>query len=599
QLSAANVLNREQPLAGISLQQATVNIDPSASISASPTLLGLQGNHAELVTVIFNRSAAASSDWIAVFSPAKFNASLCVESDDLEDAPFFCNAPIKYQFANFTSADYEISGRGMLHLRLINQRADFSFAYFSGGITSPVLLAISEPIRFWNPKAPLYPRLALGRSWNEMVVTWTSGYGIHEAIPIVRWGTEEFKIENHVSAGTLTYERHDMCGPPALTVGWRDPGFTHSSYLSDLWPNVKYYYKVGHKLVNGTYDWSKEQTFKGPPYPGQSSLQRIIVFGDLGKAERDLSNEYSNYQPGSLNTTDRLIEDLANIDAIFHIGDLSYANGYLSQWDQFTELVEPLSSQVPYMVASGNHERDWPNSGSFYKTKDSGGECGAVTETMFYVPSKNRAKFWYSADYGLFHFCIADSEHDWRPGTEQYRFIEECLSGADRRKQPWLIFIAHRVLGYSSSPGYASEGTFAEPFGRDSLQQLWQKYKVDLAFYGHVHNYERTCPVYEGECVSEEKNFFSGRFNATIHLVVGGGGSHLVNFSSPRPDWSVFQDKDFGFVKLTAYNSSGLLLEYKKSSDGKVYDQLWISRRYKDILGCDSLNNCPETTWAT
>jgi predicted phosphohydrolase len=33
--------------------------------------------------------------------------------------------------------------------------------------------------------------------------------------------------------------------------------------------------------------------------------------------------------------------------------------------------------------------------------------------------------------------------------------------------------------------------------GREALQELWQKYKVDLAFYGHVHSYERTCPVYQ------------------------------------------------------------------------------------------------------
>lgn len=43
---------------------------------------------------------------------------------------------------------------------------------------------------------------------------------------------------------------------------------------------------------------------------------------------------------------------------------------------------------------SGNHERDWPNSGSFYDTSDSGGECGVLAETMFYVPAENRAKFW-------------------------------------------------------------------------------------------------------------------------------------------------------------------------------------------------------------
>ena len=103
----------------------------------------------------------------------------------------------------------------------------------------------------------------------------------------------------------------------------------------------------------------------------------------------------------------------------------------------------------------------------------------------------------YSTDYGMFHFCIADSEHDWRQGTEQYKFIEHCLASADRRKQPWLIFAAHRVLGYSSNAYFAEEGSFEEPMGRDDLQKLWQKYRVDIAFFGHVHNYERTCPIYQ------------------------------------------------------------------------------------------------------
>lgn len=97
----------------------------------------------------------------------------------------------------------------------------------------------------------------------------------------------------------------------------------------------------------------------------------------------------------------------------------------------------------------------------------------------------------------MFRFCIADTEHDWRPGTEQYKFIEHCLASVDRRKQPWLIFLAHRVLGYSSGSFYGIKGSFEEPMGRESLQELWQKYKVDIAFYGHAHNYERTCPVYQ------------------------------------------------------------------------------------------------------
>ncbi|MCH83392.1 putative inactive purple acid phosphatase, partial [Trifolium medium] len=269
-----------------------------------------------------------------------------------------------------------------------------------------------------------------------------------------------------------------------------------------------YTYKLGHRLVNGTTVWSQEYQFKSSPYPGQNSVQRVVIFGDMGKAEADGSNEYNNFQPGSLNTTNQIIQDLNDIDVVFHIGDLCYANGYLSQWDQFTAQIEPIASRVPYMTASGNHERDWPGSGSFYGALDSGGECGVLAQTMFYVPAENREKFWYSVDYGMFRFCIAHTELDWRKGTEQYEFIEKCLASVDRQKQPWLIFLAHRVLGYSSADFYVAEGSFEEPMGREDLQSLWQKYKVDIAMYGHVHNYERTCPIYQLTCTSKTYSGF-------------------------------------------------------------------------------------------
>ncbi|MQL79800.1 hypothetical protein Taro_012250 [Colocasia esculenta] len=362
----------------------------------------------------------------------------------------------------------------------------------------------------------------------------------------------------------------------------------------------RYTYRLGHMLtINGSSTvWSQEFSFRAPPYPGQNSLQRVIVVGDTGKAEIDQSNEYQNYQPGALNTTEKLVKDLDNYDIVFHIGDLPYANGFISQWDQFTEMVSPISARVPYMVASGNHERDWPNSGSFYENTDSGGECGVPAETMFYVPAENRAKFWYAADYGMFRFCIADSEHDWREGTEQYQFIERCLAGADRQKQPWLIFVAHRVLGYSSNDWYAMEGSFQEPMGRGHLEKLWQKYRVDIAFFGHVHSYERTCQMYENTCVSPERSHFKGPVKGTIHVVAGGGGSHLSEFTTLQTSWSLFKDYDFGFVKLTAFNHTSLLFEYKRSSDGDVYDSFTVSREYMDVLACVK-DSCPPTTLAT
>lgn len=45
----------------------------------------------------------------------------------------------------------------------------------------------------------------------------------------------------------------------------------------------RYTYKLGHRLFNGSYIWSKIYSFKSSPYPGQDSLQQVVIFGDMGK----------------------------------------------------------------------------------------------------------------------------------------------------------------------------------------------------------------------------------------------------------------------------------------------------------------------------
>lgn len=81
-------------------------------------------------------------------------------------------------------------------------------------------------------------------------------------------------------------------------------------------------------------------------------------------------------------------------------------------------------------------------------------------------------------------------------------------------------------------------------------------------------------------------------------MVAGGGGASLAEFSPIKTKWSLFKDYDYGFVKLTAFDHSNLLFEYKKSRDGKVYDSFRISRDYRDILAC-SVDSCPSTTLAS
>ncbi|KAH9551242.1 hypothetical protein CY35_09G005100 [Sphagnum magellanicum] len=592
-----------QPLSRIGLHRQLTAISPSVKISASPEVLGADGSTYAYVTVTFNKSKdAAATDWIGVFSPANFNGSQCLADLNLtnndDTPPYLCSSPIKFQYANYSSTNYVSTGKGSLTFRLINQRYNFAFGFFSGDLTNPVLEAVSNTISFKNPNAPVWPRLALGKEWDTITVTWTSGYSQSVAKPIVLWKSEDDTTWTTTPAVTLTFSKADMCGPPASTIGYRDPGFTHTGFLKNLGPDTTYYYKVGHKLKNGQYVWDIQRYFQSPPFPGEDSVQKIIIFGDMGKFERDGSNEYYNTQPGALLTTDQLVKELDDIDIVFHNGDIVYANGYIFEWEQYIEQVNNISSRVPWMLTSGNHERDWPGTGSFYVTTDSGGECGVVYSTSHAMPA-TKDKEWYSLDYGMFHFCVGASEEDWREGTEQWNFLDKCLGSADRSKQPWLIFLAHRVLGYSTGAEYQVIGSFGEPMAHDSLQKLWQLHKVDLAFYGHVHTYERTCPIYENNCVGTETQNFAGTFNATIHIVSGNGGRGLDTPGLLNTTWSLVRDyANYGFMKLTASDHQNLLVEYKLSKDGSVFDSFTISREYTDVLGCDNTNtrNCPEST---
>ena len=49
--------------------------------------------------------------------------------------------------------------------------------------------------------------------------------------------------------------------------------------------------------------------------------------------------------------------DSNKVDSIFHIGDISYATGFLVEWDFFLQQISPVASRVSYMTAIGNHER--------------------------------------------------------------------------------------------------------------------------------------------------------------------------------------------------------------------------------------------------
>lgn len=119
-----------------------------------------------------------------------------------------------------------------------------------------------------------------------------------------------------------------------------------------------------------------------------------------------------------------------------------------------------------------------------------------------------------------------------------------------------------------------------------------------LHSYYYITSLIVICDLLQSQCVVNASNHYSGPFQATTHVVVGGAGASLSDFTASKIQWSHFRDFDHGFGKLTAFNHSSLLFEYKKSRDGNVYDHFTISRDYRDVLAC-SVDNCPRTSLAS
>ena len=56
-----------------------------------------------------------------------------------------------------------------------------------------------------------------------------------------------FKAEG----SSKTYKKSHMCGPPASTNGFTDPGYIHDVLLTDLSPSSQYFYSYGSSKVSG------------------------------------------------------------------------------------------------------------------------------------------------------------------------------------------------------------------------------------------------------------------------------------------------------------------------------------------------------------
>ena len=95
-----------------------------------------------------------------------------------------------------------------------------------------------------------------------MVQWWESSNNSQNESPVIvaaggRTSTQRFKKrssskkeeikQSEAPASSTTYSQHDMCTPPATTIGFHDPGQIHTAVIKGLQGGALYTYRVGDK----------------------------------------------------------------------------------------------------------------------------------------------------------------------------------------------------------------------------------------------------------------------------------------------------------------------------------------------------------------
>jgi hypothetical protein len=287
-----------------------------------------------------------------------------------------------------------------------------------------------------------------------------------------------------------------------------------------------------------------------------------FFYSGASQEEKDLVYPFSVGLTGDLGQTEVSLMSMAALaaldaDAVFLVGDLSYADGYGNSWDTFGRAFEALASQVPVLTTGGNHEV-----GS--------GEAWMPYQLRYPTPYQGSGSpdpAYWGREVGPLHVIALNAYADSNNNSLQFRWLEDYLeTKVNRDRTPWVMVMVHAAWYCSNSVHWKE----AERM-RIAMEPLLYSYGVDIVLSGHVHAYERTTAVY-----LEEVNECG-----MSYLVLGDGGNYEAEVTPWREDastptgmpaWSAFRESSFGVGELIVVNSTHASYSWHRHACGSTSD---------------------------
>ena len=393
-------------------------------------------------------------------------------------------------------------------------------------------------------------RLSLSGIGNasNMAITWTTLK--NTSTHTVQWGpASQTQEETPPRVSDLPFSSEGWSRTYTFG-GW--VGVVHTAVMYNLQPGTRYNYRVGD--VKG--GWSDIWTFSTIPSNAGTVARplRLVQIGDMGYANK------------SDDTVAAIIAEIdkGNVDMVLHVGDVSYADGDMPHWDLYLRKIERIAARVPYMTNPGNHEL-WYNFTAY--------------KTHFWTPASLHAdhRMFYSFDFGGVHFTQMNTEtitDTANMDQQQVDWLASDLAGRDK-KTKFTIATGHRPFYCTNGGSKDKDCVLFTKVLRREAEQVLIAHHVDLVITAHMHGYERTWPVADGEPTAHNYALPS----SPAYVVNGAGGNRESN-NNPNANqpWSAGNHTaSVGYARITITGAS-LLFEFVVSANRSVFDSFIIQK---------------------